>query len=295
MGAIPELRPAATVILVRDRQGGPYEIFLMRRHRNQAFMGGAYVFPGGRLDEGDSHPDLLAHLHGLGPEALPERLQEPALPPETALGLHLTAIREMFEEAGVLLAVDASGAAVDFHAPETARRFAAYREVLHRGEMTLKDLAAREGLRFALDLLLPYAHWMTPEIESKRFDTRFFLARLPAGQRPVHDEAELTASVWMTPSQALAEHQAGRIVLMPPTLKTVEELAAHRTTEAIFKAVSGRAIPPILPQPFTPGGEFGVKLPFDPEYTIDAFKLPPRPGETCRIVTCKGIWTTATA
>ena len=97
MGAIPELRPAATVILVRDRQGGPYEIFLMRRHRNQAFMGGAYVFPGGRLDEGDSHPDLLAHLHGLAPEALPERLQEPALPPETALGLHLTAIREMFE------------------------------------------------------------------------------------------------------------------------------------------------------------------------------------------------------
>lgn len=295
MGAIPELRPAATVILLRDREGGPYEIFLMRRHRNQTFMGGAYVFPGGRLDEGDGHPDLRAHLHGFAPEALAGRLQEPALPSETALGLHLTAIREMFEEAGVLLAVDASGAAVDFHDPETARRFAAYREVLHRGEMTLRDLAVREGLRFALDLLLPYAHWMTPEIESKRFDTRFFIARLPEGQRPVHDEAELTASVWMTPSQALDEHQAGRIVLMPPTLKTVEELAAYRTTAALFDAVQGRAIPPILPQPFTPEGEFGVKLPFDPEYTIEAFKLPPRPGETSRIVTCKGIWRTATA
>ena len=111
-----------------------------------------------------------------------------------------------------------------------------------------------------------------------------------------HRQAAREQTALMCPRDAQGNPaEAGRIVLMPPTLKTVEELAAHRTTEALFKAVSGRAIPPILPQPFTPGGEFGVKLPFDPEYTIDAFKLPPRPGETCRIVTCKGIWKTATA
>ena len=291
----PALRNAATVILVRDRAEGPYEIFLMRRHRNQAFMGGAFVFPGGRLDDGDCHPALRDHLFGPAPEALLERLQEPMLPESSARGLHLAAVREMFEEAGVLFAVDISGTVLNFQEPETARRFAAYREILHRGEMTLLDLAVREGIRFALELLLPYAHWMTPEIESKRFDTRFFLARLPEGQKAVHDEAELMASVWMTPAQALAEHEAGRIVLMPPTLKTVEELRAFRTTDELFRAVAGRAIPPILPQVFTMGDEFGVKLPFDPEYTLAAFKLPLRPGETSRIVSRKGIWATATA
>lgn len=291
----PALRDAATVILVRDREEGPYEIFLMHRHRNQAFMGGTFVFPGGRLDDGDGHPALKEHLYGVTPEVLSQRLQEPTLSESTALGLHLTAIREMFEEASILLAVDVSGTVLNFRETETARRFAAYRDVLHRGEMTLMDLAVREGLRFALELLLPYAHWMTPEIESKRFDTRFFVARLPVGQRPTHDGFELTASVWMTPAQALAEHEAGRIVLMPPTLKTVEELKAFRTTNELFKAVSGRTIHPILPQVFATEGGFGVKLPFDPEYTIDAFKLPPRPGETSRIVSRNGIWETATA
>lgn len=296
MNESPALRNAATVILVRDRNDASCEIFFMRRHLKQAFMGGAFVFPGGRLDGGDCHPALRNHITGTGLENLSRRLQEPALPESIARGLHLTAIREMFEEAGVLLAADSSGKIMNFRDVERAGRFAAYRNALHREEITLLDLAVRENLRFLPGLLAPYAHWITPEIESKRFDTRFFMARLPVGQKPIHDGDELTASAWMSPAQALADHEEGRIVLMPPTLKTVEELQAFRTAKELLQAVSRRTILPILPQAFkAEDGGFGIKLPFDPEYSIDDYKLPVRPGEPSRIVRRNGIWTTATA
>ncbi|MCK9230370.1 MAG: hypothetical protein M0Q23_07735 [Syntrophales bacterium] len=296
MSTLPALRNAATVILTRDRDDGSCEIFFMRRHHSQAFMSGAFVFPGGRLDGEDCHPALRRHIKGTGRENLSHRLQEPALPESIARGLHLAAIREMFEEAGVLLAADSSGSILDFRDVECNRRFTAYRDALHREEITLLDIAGRENIRFLPSLLLPYAHWMTPEVEPKRFDTRFFIARLPAGQHPSHDGNELTASAWMTPAQALSDHGASRIVLMPPTLKTVEELKAFKTTDELLQAVSRHTILPILPQAFeTEDGGFGVKLPFDPEYSIDAYKLPIRPSEPSRIVCRNGIWRTATA
>jgi 8-oxo-dGTP pyrophosphatase MutT (NUDIX family) len=212
------------VILLRDRTEEPYEVFLVRRHRNQAFMGGAYVFPGGRLDYADADPELAACIGGFRAADAKRLLQETDLPEATALGLFVAAIRETFEEAGILLARDARGNVVDLSAPETAARFSCYRLELHEGRLTLAELVRREGLIFAPDLLVPYAHWITPEIEPRRFNTRFFLARLPEGQVPVHDRLELTESSWMTPAFALAEHEAGRIVLMPPTMKTMEEL-----------------------------------------------------------------------
>ena len=284
------LRDAATVILLRDHAGGPYELFLMRRHRDQAFMGGAYVFPGGRLDDADADPVLAACIGGLGAADARRLLQEKDLPEAIALGLFVAAIRETFEEAGVLLARDARGSVVDLSAPETAARFAAYRLELHEGRITLSELARREGLLFASDLLLPYSHWITPEIEPRRFDTRFFLARLPEGQFPVHDRMELTESRWLTPAFALAEHAAGRIVLMPPTLKTIEELLSFSNTGQIFDAARLQRIRAILPEAFRTADSFGVRLPNDSEYTLAASRLPPRPGETTRIVMENGIW-----
>jgi 8-oxo-dGTP pyrophosphatase MutT (NUDIX family) len=242
----------------------------MRRHRNQVFMGGAYVFPGGRLDDADADPELAACIGGL----------------------FVAAIRETFEEAGVLLARDARGSVVDLSAPETAARFAAYRLELHEGRLTLSELVRREGLLFAPDLLVPYSHWITPEIESRRFDTRFFLARLPEGQVPVHDRMELTEARWLTPAFALAENAAGRIVLMPPTLKTIEELLIFSNTGQIFDAARSQRIFTIFPEAFRTADSFGIRLPHDSEYALAAYRRPPRPGETTRIIMEDGIWKT---
>lgn len=283
-------RDAATVILLRDRTAGPYEVFLMRRHRNQAFMGGAYVFPGGRLDAADADPELAACFGGFCAADAKRLLQETDLPEAAALGLFVAAIRETFEEAGVLLARDAGGKAVDLSVPETAARFFSYRLELHEKRLAPAELVRREGLIFAPDLLVPYAHWITPEIESRRFNTRFFLAHLPEGQVPVHDRMELTESSWMTPAFALAEHEAGRIVLMPPTLKTIEELLSFSDTAQLFAAARSRRIGTILPEAFRTADSFGIRLPHDSEYTLAACKQPPHLGGSTRIVMEGGIW-----
>lgn len=284
-------RDAATVILLRDRTEGPYEVFLMRRHRNQVFMGGAYVFPGGRLDDADADPKLAAACIGGFCAADAKRLlQETDLPEATALGLFVAAIRETFEEAGVLLARDTAGRLVDLADPETAARFSCYRLELHEERLTLAELVRREGLIFAPDLLIPYSHWITPETESRRFNTRFFLARLPEGQVPDHDRMELTESSWMTPAFALAEHEAGRIILMPPTMKTIEELLSFSNTAQLFAAARSQRIRTILPEAFRTADGFGIRLPHDSEYTLNVGKQQPHPGGSTRIVMEGGIW-----
>lgn len=283
---------SATVILARDSSQGQYKLLLMRRHRDQDFMGGAFVFPGGRLDEGDCDPALSDHTLGFTPSEAKRRLQATDLPEIKAFGLFFAALRETFEEAGVLLARDESGKLIDFAEGEKAGRFAKYRLQLHEGRLSLRGLAERERLKFALDLLVPYAHWITPEIESKRFSTRFFLAIQPAGQLPFHDTIEMTKSKWFTPAEAIEGQREGQILLMPPTLKTIEELNGFQSVEDLFAAARSRRIQTILPEAFLTDDGFGVKLPHDPEYVIEAYKQSPRPGETSRIVMRNGKWRT---
>jgi 8-oxo-dGTP pyrophosphatase MutT (NUDIX family) len=276
---------AATVILVRDSTQPPhYKVFLMRRHRRQDFMAGAFVFPGGRLDKGDCDPGLASCAHGVSAIIARERLQEPEIPAETALGLFFAAVREMFEESGVLLAYDSTGHLISLGEGETAGRFAEYRLKLHERQLSLKQLAQTEQIRYGLDRLIPYSHWITPEVESKRFNTRFFLAHHPPGQIPSHDTIEMTQSLWLTPAAALESHKTGEILLMPPTLKTLEELSAYHSTHELFSAAASHRIDTILPEAFVTEDGFGVKLPHDPEYTIAHYKQPPRPGEPSRIV-----------
>ena len=286
---------SATVILTRDSSQGQYRILLMRRHRDQDFMGGAFVFPGGRLDEGDCDPDLAHRARGLTATEAKRRLQTPDVPETRALGLFFAALRETFEEAGVLLAYNQAAQLVDFAEGETAGRFAAYRLQLHQNRLSLRELAETEGLQFALDLLVPYSHWITPQVESKRFSTRFFLARKPAGQIPFHDTIEMTKSQWITPSEAIELHQAGQILLMPPTLKTVEELNEFDSVDGLFTAARSRKIRTILPEAFATEEGFGVRLPHDPEYTTEPYKQSPRPSESSRIVMRDGTWRTERA
>ena len=271
-------RDAATVILVRQGAADPLEVFFMRRNRNQSFMAGAFVFPGGALDPGDCDEQLL-DLCEMREEKMCDLLHEPLLPQSLARGLFMAAIRETFEEAGVLLASRSGGGLQDLRVPQMNARFSAYRGPMQAKEITIKEMAVREGIRLTPEILLPYAHWITPETVTKRFDTRFFLTRVPQGQEPVHDNTELTASAWMTPSKALEEHAAGRILLMPPTLMIVTEMGAFRSVEELLAAAAGGSVLPILPQAFKGAdGTHGLKMPFDRDYTIAEYKLPQRPG-----------------
>lgn len=285
-------RDAATVILVRESEDKSFEIYLMRRHRNQAFMGGAFVFPGGRLDEKDCDPALLPFIYGMTPGEASRMLHEADLPGMKAMGLFLSAIRETFEECGILLAVDKSGKPLDpafLDAPSLLK----YRHSLHEGLITLGEFAESAGILFAPHFLIPYSHWITPEVEAKRFDTRFFLTHCPEGQVCVYDSMELTEARWTAPGKALADHKAGQIVLMPPTLKTMEEISGCKTMEKLFNFVREQEIYPILPEAFIMENGFGVKLPHDRDYTIEPYRRPYRNNEASRIIHQDGIWRTA--
>ena len=214
---VADPRPAATVVVLRDSPTGP-EALMVRRHEGNVFMGGAHVFPGGRVDAADHNSgrswcDGIAHAaRQLGDLTVPE-----------ALAYHVAAARELFEEAGVLLARDGRGKFVSLDGPGARDRFARDRTDVHDGA-TLRSVVEREGLRLALHGLILFAHWVTPPNETRQFDTRFFMTRVPPNQTPVHDDTETTDSVWLTPGAALSQAVAGEIVLPPPTWTTLREI-----------------------------------------------------------------------
>ena len=283
------VRDAATVILVRKSRLAPFEVFLMRRHRAQSFMGGAFVFPGGTADPADAFPEDHQFENNHAFLTSLDRMTQGGISRDRAKSLFTTAIRETFEEAGVLFARSPGKppgheGVLDGMAVDSARK------QIHDQVVGLDDIIKAQGLLLAPEALLPYARWITPEMEKKRFDTWFFIARMPEGQKPAHDDVELVDSCWMTPASALAQNDAGRLHLMPPTLKTLLELQAFESAEQLFSTVGTKQILPILPQAMGDEIRFGVKLPHDPEYTITAYKQLPRPAEPSRILIKDGRW-----
>lgn len=225
-------RPAATVVLLRDAAVGP-EVLLLQRLRTAGFVPGAYVFPGGRVDPADDSPALLAWCDGVavaGPAPM----------------FRLAALRETFEETGVLLARAGSGREVLAMAGDPA--LGSWREALLGGEAGLLEVAASLGVRFALDELVPCAHWITPLAESRRYDTHFFLARLPEGVAVEVDPREMAAAVWLTPARALELFEAGELPLVFPTVATLESLIGYGTAAEALAGFRGRPITPILPR-----------------------------------------------
>jgi 8-oxo-dGTP pyrophosphatase MutT (NUDIX family) len=283
------LKDAATVILIRPSNSGDWEIFLARRHHNQTFMAGAYVFPGGQLEETDNDPELENYIKTADVFDPSRLLQDGSLSSEKARRFFIAAIRETFEESGILLGGKTTGYFVSFRDEKVLKRFNDYRHQLNASQITLVDIARKEEISFFPDALIPYAHWITPEFEKKRFSTRFFLAELPPDQTPVADAMELTESIWVTPQKALAMHRQKEIILMPPTLKTIEELSAFRDIKELFSAAKIKIIYPILPQ--LTGNS--LKLPHDPEYSIDFYKRPVNLSEPSRILVENGVWKTA--
>jgi 8-oxo-dGTP pyrophosphatase MutT (NUDIX family) len=276
---------AATVMLIRQTPSAhPFEVLLMRRHARQSFMAKAFVYPGGQLDELDSHPELADFAGKMTAQAAKQSLNEPELSDAKALGLFFAAIRETFEESGILLAGLASGKQLDFADRTIRRRFVRYRTMILAQEMSLLDLARKERLVFRLNDLRPYARWVTPEVEQKRFDTRFFLTTMPSDQKPIHDSREMTETIWIEPKMALLKQHEGDMLLMPPTLKTLEEMASRSSWPDLVSLASSSTIQPIMPQVSAEGDSIVIKLPHDPDYTIAERKQPHRPDEMSRIV-----------
>jgi 8-oxo-dGTP pyrophosphatase MutT (NUDIX family) len=256
---VPPIRPAATVIVLRDTVAGP-EVFLVRRHHAVAFMAGAHVFPGGRVDQGDDSGDA-SWCDGV----VEARTKLPGVAPDAALAFHLATARELFEEAGVLLARDTTGQHVSLAARADHDRFKDHRAELNAGRRTLREIVETERLRLALDALVHYAHWVTPPIEIRRFDTQFFVTRVPAEQTPVHDDHEATDSVWIRPADAIAAVGRGDIVLPPPTWASLRELQRFTSVDAALLWAQTRTVYRREPRVTTdPDGTRRIVLPGDP-------------------------------
>ena len=273
-------RPAATVVVMRDSAAGP-EVFLVRRHEDTAFMGGAHVFPGGRVDAADGGDDSwcdgIAHAVR----------QLDGLPSADAIAYHVAAARELFEEAGVLLARKAGGDFVSLAGTEDHERFKQDRSNVHGGKTSLRAVMAREGLRPALDALVLFAHWVTPPIDTRQFDTRFFMTRVPAHQTPAHDETETTHSAWVRPKDAIAQAINGDVVLPPPTWTTMRELEPFASVEGALAWARGRRIVRRMPTMLEEEGRRMLLLPGDPRHPDPPGDDPPV--ET-RFVLIDGRW-----
>lgn len=236
-------RPAATLILARDVAGG-MEVLMLRRSTRADFIAGAYVFPGGAVSAEDHDADLISNC-GEHPDA-----EHPAF--------RLCAIRECFEEAGLLLAHDAAGAMLELDNSATQEKFAKFRQSLNSGKLGFAELCQDQGLLPATAHLLPFGHWITPLGAPKRFDTRYFLAMAPGSQSPSHDEAETIAHVWVRPADALAQFKGGEIELVFPTIKTLEKLVRFDAVTALIDHVKQQPFIETI-QPRLARGRAGIR------------------------------------
>jgi len=256
---------AATVILLRDKEPEGLEVFLLKRNEKSSFMGGNFVYPGGRVDRDDGSLESCSLSKGITFEEA-QKILGGITSPEEGFAYWIAGIRELFEEAGVLLAYDQKGNLFQFKNRDEQEKFSNYRVLLQKGGITICQIAQEEKLLFALDQLHYYAHWITPEARPERFDTRFFLAHYPLGQEASHDQKETTAGIWIIPRKALEENLKGEVILSPPTLKTLEDLSRFKTIDEVFTSLRNREFQPILPILTKISSGPIIIFPWDPEY-----------------------------
>jgi 8-oxo-dGTP pyrophosphatase MutT (NUDIX family) len=245
--AVP-VRAAATVMLVRDGERG-MEVFMLRRTSAAVFAAGMYVFPGGRLDDADASPETSARCEGRSDIAASQVL----MVPHGGLAYWVAAIRETFEEAGVLLAgAPGDSGFVAFDDADVAARFVEHRREVHAGRRSLADVCTAEDLTLRTAGIGYMSRWVTPVGEARRFDTRFFVARAPQGQDPLHDNSETVDSLWVRPADALDRFHSGALGMFPPTVANLEALAAYADADAAVAAAlateSTEPRPPIQPK-----------------------------------------------
>lgn len=257
-----EVRDAATVMLVRDAPD--LQVFMLLRNLRSEFVGGAYVFPGGAVDPADREAHLEPECDG--------RTDADA---SAALGIArgglafwVAAIRECFEEAGVLLARHAdSHQVVDFSDPVVADRFALHRSGVDAGARRLVDVVREEGLVLDVASTYYFSHWITPVGAPRRYDTRFFVAAAPPNQTPLPDNREAVDSLWVAPADALAQAERGELEMIFPTIKSLEAIARFGTSAELLDAARGiEEVPTIQPRITADSHGLRILLPGDPGY-----------------------------
>ena len=250
-------RPAATIVLLRDGEVG-LEVLLLRRNRKTGFVPGAWVFPGGRVDRQDR--DLVTFWAGLDPATASSRLNLASAPDDPqALAYYTAALREAFEETGVLVGATAKPATQDPSSVVEATLRA--REGLMDGSDSFLDFLRRIGAKLDGGRVEYIAHWVTPVREPRRYDTRFFAARVDPTAQVSIDKREMTAARWLRPDAALALHGKGELPMVFPTIRTIEDLTGFKRADEVLEAYRDREIPRILPTLVRTSTGVGLKLP----------------------------------
>ena len=254
-------RPASTILLLRDSAGGEIEVFMMVRHYEIDFNSGALVFPGGSVDKGDQEIIARSELYS-GGEGLDQ----------AGLSFRIAAIRETFEESGILLTRPrGSNDLVD--AGRASEIEAGHRAALCEGKITFQQVLADGGMVLALDLLVPYAHWITPEGMPKRFDTWFFLAAAPPEQAGAHDGKESTDSIWLSPREALAGGDSGRFKLPFPTTRNLIRLGKQPSVAAALDHSRGKEVVTVMPVMTKLNGGRQLRIPREAGYDGEVFEV----------------------
>ena len=255
-------RPASTILLLRDSKAmNEIEVFMMVRHYEIDFNSGALVFPGGSVDKNDNEiiarPELYSGGEGLD---------------ASALSFRIAAIRETFEESGILLARP-KGSSTLVDARRASEIEATHRVDLNERKTTFLEVLAKNDLRLALDELMPYAHWITPEGMPKRFDTWFFLAAAPPDQLGAHDGRESTDSIWVSPREALEGGDNGRFKLPFPTTRNLIKLGKQAGVKAAIEDSKGKNIVTVMPVMTRLNGGRQLRIPIEAGYDGELFEV----------------------
>jgi 8-oxo-dGTP pyrophosphatase MutT (NUDIX family) len=250
-----EPSPAATVLLLRDRPA--FEVLMIARAEKSTFAGGALVFPGGRVDPSDHDPRWREQALGLSGE------------PRVAAA-QVAAIREAYEEVGVLLARDRAG---NFASASHAISLSDWRATVEKNDALFLDLMRREELVIACDALQLFAHWIAPPGLHKRFDTLFFAAAFPTGQQVLEDGNEATEALWIAPNDAVAASRRGERKIIFPTARNLELLGVSKSVAEAMAFAKARPIRPVMPSTLKRDGDIFLKIPDDLGYPITEEKF----------------------
>ncbi len=257
------VRPASTVMLLRDRPNRGIEVCMLQRNLNSDFVGGAYVFPGGGVDPADGEPEVSPYCLGRDDAGASAELDLP----RNGLAFWVAAVRETLEESGLLMAVHPDGTTVDFTDRTIARRFVEHRRAVDSAERRLIEVCAEEDLRLTLADMHYVGRWITPPGSPRRYDTRFFLAAAPEGQQAVSDDREVISAQWISPTEALERHAENVFPMLPPTVANLRMIAEYPTTAA---ALAGAAhmgpVHTVAPRIVSDDDGIRIVMPGDPAY-----------------------------